>query len=85
MDFKPKEELLTIRAAAARTGLPEAEIRRAMVNGRLPFVRRRLRYWIKPEDLPRIQGQVLPPVAVFRGQALHAGALKPAYMGHPEF
>lgn len=83
MDYKPPEELLTVHAAAAGTGLPEAEIRRFMVNGRLPFVRRRLRYWIKPEDLQRIQEQVLPREAVFRGPLLHTAALKSSYMGHP--
>lgn len=55
---EPQDRLLTVQAAAARIGLPEAEMRRAMVNGRLPFVRRGLRYWIREEDLKKYQERI---------------------------
>jgi excisionase family DNA binding protein len=46
-----QKELLTVQEAAAQIGVPEATIRTATLNGRLPFLRRRLRCWIDPVDL----------------------------------
>ena len=51
MNREPQEERLTVGVAAAMIGLAEADIRRAIMNGRLPFVRSCLRYWIDPADL----------------------------------
>jgi excisionase family DNA binding protein len=60
MSEGPQQELLTVQEAAAQIGVTEATIRTATLNGRLPFVRRRLRSWIAPADLRAYQERTQP-------------------------